>query len=160
MKTYTTQPGDTLGSISMRAGIASWKYLYELNKDKIGDNPDLLADGIKLDIPQWDSTSGDEKIEQKNADPGEYVGGLKYRYPWVPISITLCKDDDTLIGTDDSGSLDEKKKYSIEDPESHVEFVSGSIKNATEIETLIPDHPNPLVRVGNQQFMVPQRGMH
>ena len=157
---YTTKKNDSLGSIAHTFGLVSWKYLYQINKDIIGDNPDLLKEGTVLTIPQWDATKGDEKIVAKEADPKKYVGALGYRYVWVPISITLCNEDDTLIGTDDSGSLDEKKKYIIEHPESHLEFAAGSIKNATEIETLIPDHPHPLVRVGNQQFMVPQRGMH
>ena len=32
-----------------------------------------------------------------------------------------------------------------------------AIRIGADIETLIPDHPHPLVRVGSQQFMVVQR---
>jgi hypothetical protein len=59
MKTYTTKPSEDLGSIARKFGMPSWKYLYQLNKDKIGDNPDLLAEGTALKIPEWNSTSGD-----------------------------------------------------------------------------------------------------
>ena len=59
--TYTVQQGDDLGLIAEKFGMPSWKYLYELNRDVIGDNPDLLKEGTELQIPQWDST-----VETKN----------------------------------------------------------------------------------------------
>ncbi len=75
MKIYTTKPNEDLGSIARKFGIPSWKYLYKINKDKIGDNPDLLKEGIVLKIPQWDSTCGDEKIKAKGAEPLKYTAG-------------------------------------------------------------------------------------
>ncbi len=47
-----------LKKVVHKYGIFSWKYLYELNKDAIGDNPDLLAVGTVLTIPGFESTIG------------------------------------------------------------------------------------------------------
>ncbi len=51
-KTYTIQKGDTLWKIAQRelGGGHRWKYLYELNKDKIKD-PNKLKAGITIVIP-------------------------------------------------------------------------------------------------------------
>ncbi|MDG5814854.1 LysM domain-containing protein [Chitinispirillales bacterium ANBcel5] len=89
MKQYTVKDGEDLGSIARKFWLASWKYLYEINKDIIGDNPDLLKPGTKLKIPQWNDTQGDEKIEAKGGKVREYVNGLRYAYVWVPFSMSL-----------------------------------------------------------------------
>lgn len=51
-KEYTVQPGDTLSKIAQKEyGKAyRWKYLYELNKDKVKD-PNKLKPGTKIIIP-------------------------------------------------------------------------------------------------------------
>ncbi|MFA5119317.1 MAG: OmpA family protein [Candidatus Omnitrophota bacterium] len=51
-KEYTIKKGDTLSKIAQEhLGKAyRWKYLYELNKDKI-KNPNKLKTGIKITIP-------------------------------------------------------------------------------------------------------------
>lgn len=42
-ETYTVVPGDTLSEIAYDHGTDSgWETLYELNRDTIGDNPDLI----------------------------------------------------------------------------------------------------------------------
>jgi len=89
MKKYTVKSNEDLGSIARKFWLSSWKYLYELNKEVIGDNPDLIKEGTKLDIPQWDFTCGDEKIKEKGVDPRSYVNGSMYKYPWVAYSRTL-----------------------------------------------------------------------
>ena len=58
---HVVQPGETLSMLADMYNLASWKYLYSLNEDTVGDNPDLLKPGTELSIPQWDTTSGDEK---------------------------------------------------------------------------------------------------
>lgn len=49
---YTVKKGDTLSGIARReyGGAHRWKYLYELNKDRI-KNPDKLKVGQKIIIP-------------------------------------------------------------------------------------------------------------
>lgn len=50
-RTYTVVSGDTLSKIADRFGIKDWKQLYELNKDVVGGNPDVLEVGTKLVLP-------------------------------------------------------------------------------------------------------------
>jgi outer membrane protein OmpA-like peptidoglycan-associated protein len=49
---YTVQKGDSLSKIAQKemGGAYRWKYLYELNKDKI-KNPNKLKAGMKIIIP-------------------------------------------------------------------------------------------------------------
>ena len=144
MKTYTSRPNDTLSSIAARANMPSWKYLYELNKSAIGENPDMLKAGTKLKIPQWDSTGGDEKIAAQNADASLYVGGTAYRYPWVPLSYTMVTKNKTVYTEHDSSgkpqsSFQNKKKYEIRDYTTKTVLASGELTKSDDIETLIPN---------------------
>jgi nucleoid-associated protein YgaU len=52
-KSYTIKSGDNLSDIAQeQLGDANrWKEIYELNKDVIGDNPDLIHPGKKLKLP-------------------------------------------------------------------------------------------------------------
>jgi len=49
---YIVRKGDSLSKIAQKemGGAHRWKYLYELNKDKI-KNPNQLKAGIKIVIP-------------------------------------------------------------------------------------------------------------
>jgi 2',3'-cyclic-nucleotide 2'-phosphodiesterase / 3'-nucleotidase len=52
-KTYTVDSGDNLSAIAKQElGDANrWREIYELNKDVIGDNPDLIQPGMELKLP-------------------------------------------------------------------------------------------------------------
>ncbi|HKC91473.1 MAG TPA: LysM peptidoglycan-binding domain-containing protein [Candidatus Limnocylindria bacterium] len=52
-KTYTVDSGDSLSAIAeQELGDANrWREIYELNKDVIGDNPDLIQPGMELKLP-------------------------------------------------------------------------------------------------------------
>ena len=52
-KTYTVKAGDTLSDIAQaEMGDANrWRELYAANKDAVGDNPDMIHPGLKLEIP-------------------------------------------------------------------------------------------------------------
>ncbi len=134
MKTYTTKPNDSLGSIARKFGMPSWKYLYQLNKDKISDNPDLLAEGTVLKIPQWDSTSGDEKIKAKGADPFKYTGGLRYAYPWVPFSLSIINKDHQVIP-----EFTEARELVLRNRKTGTIIAKTEIKKADDAEMLVPD---------------------
>lgn len=141
---YVTSFGETLGTIAKKFRLPSWKYLYQLNKKVIGDNPDLLKPGTELKIPTWDTTKGDELIREKGANPSAYLGGLQYRYPMVPISITLTDTrGKTLKDRDENGKeleeFKEAKEYVVIDAESGKELAKGTLKKADELELLIPD---------------------
>jgi hypothetical protein len=52
-KTYTVKKGDNLSKIARNVtGSANWKPLYELNKNVIGSNPNLIYTGQVLTIPR------------------------------------------------------------------------------------------------------------
>jgi nucleoid-associated protein YgaU len=51
--TYTVDSGDNLSAIAKQElGDANrWREIYELNKDVIGDDPDLIQPGMELKLP-------------------------------------------------------------------------------------------------------------
>ncbi|WP_266203913.1 LysM peptidoglycan-binding domain-containing protein [Pontibacter kalidii] len=51
---YTVQSGDSLSKIAQKhyGNANDWKKIYNANKDKIGDNPDLIRPGQRLAIPR------------------------------------------------------------------------------------------------------------
>lgn len=140
-KKYIVQADDDFGSIAKKFGLPSWKYLYQINKKEVGDNPDLLKAGTELTIPQWDSTSGDELIREKGADPFAYTGGLQYRYPWVPFSLTLVGAGDKKL--DD---LEDETEMLIYITKTKQEIIKKNIKMSDEVEVLLPESND--IRVG------------
>jgi len=134
--THIVEEGESLGAIARMYGLPTWKYLYQINKDKIGDNPDLLEKGIELQIPQWDSTSGDEKIVEKGADPAYYAHGSRYRYPWVPFSTTIVNEKGEVVKKE---GKEKKLAYELRDSESGNLLASDAIESGDALELLIPD---------------------
>lgn len=151
MKTYTSKPNDTLGSIARKFGMPSWKYLYQLNKDKIGDNPDLLKEGTVLKIPQWDSTGGDEKLRAKGVDPSDWTGGLRYKFPSVPVSLSLVDRDGNLLA-----DFEGEREFVIWDRKTKRILHKGMIQKSDTIEKLVPDSKN--LSVGIKGFPIVWEG--
>jgi hypothetical protein len=133
MKKYTVKPNEDLGSIARKFGVSSWKYLYEINKDVIGDNPDLLKEGTKLQIPQWDSTTGDEKIKEKGANLFEYVNGLRYAYPWAPFSFSLTDKDGNQ-----QPDFEEEREIVVRNRTTKETILTDKIKASDSFEKLLP----------------------
>lgn len=136
-KTHFVEENETLGSIASKYGLCTWKYLYQINKNTIGENPDLLRTGIELKIPQWDSTGGDEKIEEKGAKPSEYTGGTKYRYPWVPFSFSLGVSP--AEKTTASESYQKAKVCVIRNIQTGDELIKVELKASDDFNELVPD---------------------
>lgn len=60
--TYTIQAGDSLWTISVKTygdGYA-WSKVYQLNKEVLGNNPNLLAAGTKISLPQIDTAKASQ----------------------------------------------------------------------------------------------------
>ena len=53
-RTYTVRPGDSLSKIAkaLLGDAKKWRVLYEVNKDVVGSNPDLIKPGQVLKIPK------------------------------------------------------------------------------------------------------------
>ncbi|MFD2512955.1 LysM peptidoglycan-binding domain-containing protein [Pontibacter locisalis] len=51
---YTVQSGDSLSKIAKKhyGNANAWTRIYDANKDKIGDNPDLIRPGQRFVIPR------------------------------------------------------------------------------------------------------------
>ncbi|MGK5643253.1 LysM peptidoglycan-binding domain-containing protein, partial [Streptomyces sp. URMC 126] len=48
---YTVRPGDNLSSIADRHSVAGgWPALYEANRATVGDDPDLIVPGQRLEV--------------------------------------------------------------------------------------------------------------
>lgn len=50
-KFYTVKNGDNLSVIAARYHLSSWNTLYDMNRDIIGANPNLIHPGLRLRIP-------------------------------------------------------------------------------------------------------------
>lgn len=136
-ESYCVEENETLGSIASKFNLCTWKYLYQINKDAIGENPDLLITGTELKIPQWDSTGGDERIEEKGAKSSEYTGGTKYRYPWVPFSFSLgISRKEKTIATE---SYEKAKVCVIRNVQTGDELIRTEVKFSDEFNELVPD---------------------
>jgi hypothetical protein len=156
---HTVKKGEDLGMIAQRFRLPSWKYLYEYNKEKIGDNPDLFEPGTEIEIPQWDSTSGDEKFKERGGDPTLFTGGRPFIYPWELVSGTLADFDGSIYTeTDDSGReqtrFKEKKKYEIKDGDTGAVLASGELGQADELTVLVPDVANKVLIVDGEEYRI------
>jgi LysM repeat protein len=50
--TYTVKQGDTLGKIA-REYCTTWNEIYDLNRDTIGTNPNVIRPGMVLTVPSY-----------------------------------------------------------------------------------------------------------
>jgi nucleoid-associated protein YgaU len=60
---YTVEKGDTLSSIAENElGDADrWEEIYELNRDVIGSNPNLIKPGMELELPNDDEDEEEDE---------------------------------------------------------------------------------------------------
>ncbi|HLV30382.1 MAG TPA: LysM domain-containing protein, partial [Chitinispirillaceae bacterium] len=133
--THTVAEYEGLGDIARSYNLPSWKYLYQCNKDLIGNNPDLLKNGMELKIPQWDDTTGDEMITEKGADLSKYVGGLGWRYPWQSLSVSFIEDIKRGLLPD----FDDERRFKLVTEETGETILNGTIKRCDELDVIIPD---------------------
>jgi len=85
MKKYTVSRW-RLGIIARKFGMRLGSTL-PLNKEKIGDNQDLLKEGTVLDMPSIDTSSGEDKIKQKT--PIVWIHGGAYTGIVVALSVSI-----------------------------------------------------------------------
>jgi hypothetical protein len=143
-KSYIVKDNETLDKVAEKFKIPSWKHLYQLNKNVIGDNPDILKVGTVLKIPVIEESPGFKLLQEKGVNPFNYLGGLQYHYPMVPVSFTIANADGTVYREfDENGNeraeFSKKKKYEIKDADTGKVLVSGEISKSEEISVLVPD---------------------
>lgn len=66
MARYTVQRGDTLSAIARRVGVP-WRSLYDMNRQVIGSNPNMIRAGMVLELP------GEEAAAKAPAPTGNPV---------------------------------------------------------------------------------------
>lgn len=146
-ETHVVKDNENLGTIAKKYDLRGWKYLYEINKQAIGENPDLVKPGTELKIPQWDSTSGDEKLKAKKVRVNDWVGGTSYRYPWVKYSVTMSTRSGDIYKEKRSSGEEQtafvkKKKYEVHDGDTGLLLATGEIGASEELDLLVPDVKN------------------
>jgi len=149
---HVVEEGESLDEIAATYGLASWKYLYDVNRDTIGDNPDLPQPGTTLAVPAWSYTSGEEKIAAKGAKVFRYVGGVRYAYPWAPYSVTLVDRNGAAFRERNAqGELSEEfakeREFVVRDADTGTELARGTVGRSDAIEVLIPDTRNPVLTI-------------
>ncbi len=158
-KNYTVQDNETLHIVAEKFKISSWKYLYQLNKDVIGDNPDILKAGTVLKIPVIEESPGFKLIKEKGGNPYNYLGGLQYHYPFVPVSFTLANPDGTVYREyDENGNeraeFSKKKNYEIKDADTSKVLVSGELSRSEEICVLVPDVKRKMLIIDGTEYQL------
>ncbi len=158
-KQYEVKKGETLGDIARKFRLPSWKYLYQLNRDVIGDNPDLLNMGTVLNIPAIEESKGFQLFRDKGVNPADYLGGLRYMYPWITVSFTLSNPDGTIYKEFDKvgkelSEFSKKKKYEIMDADTGKVLVTGEISKSEEIQILVPDVKRKLLVVDGTEYQL------
>lgn len=158
-KQYKVKKGETLGDIARKHRLPSWKYLYQLNRDVIGDNPDLLNEGTVLHIPVVEESKGFQLFRDKGVNPGNYLGGLRSIYPWVTVSFTLSNPDGTVYKEFDKdgkerAEFEKEKKYEIKDADSGKTLATGEITKSEEINVLVPDAKKKILVVDGIEYQL------
>jgi hypothetical protein len=158
-KKYIVKKGDNLDIIANKFKIPFWKYLYELNKDVIGDNPDILDPGTELQIPVLEESLGYQLLRDKGVIPEYYIRGLQYNYPGVTVSFTLANPDGTVYKEfDENGNeraeFSKNKNYEIKDADTGKILLTGEISKSEEISVLVPDVKKKLLGVDGIEYQL------
>lgn len=91
-KNYTVRSGDSLSRIAeITLGNANrWREIYDLNKDVIGGNPNLISAGMTLKLPGSANTSAPAKPSGINTNRDSFY--LQQPNGWTcgPTSLTMA----------------------------------------------------------------------
>ncbi len=101
--THTVAEGECLSDIAELHGIREWRLLWQLNKDALGENWDILKVGMELKLPDASSNPlADWFKENRWKDYLSPVMG--YQYPGKYLSLTFVdQDDKPLVFLDAQG---------------------------------------------------------
>ena len=87
--THVVQSGDTLGKIAYRY-CTSWKTIYDINRDTIGSNPNIIQPGMALTIPASCDKGGTGAVPPPAGGPSDrgpisHATGI-YRAPYYTVA--------------------------------------------------------------------------
>ncbi len=76
---YVVKAGDTLSKIAKARGLDGWQQLYEINKEAVGPNPNLIFPGLELTLPGHEApdANGLPKPDSKSPSAVELQKELK-----------------------------------------------------------------------------------
>ncbi|MCB9495813.1 MAG: LysM peptidoglycan-binding domain-containing protein [Fibrobacteria bacterium] len=94
-ETHTVVKGQCLSEIAAIHGIRDWRLLWELNKDTLGDNWDLIRVGDVLKLPDTTKNPLVEWFRENQWD--EYLTDKGYQYPGKYLSLTLLDANDAVL---------------------------------------------------------------
>ena len=149
---YVVQPGDTLGKIAAKY-CTTWNAIYNINRDTIGSNPNVIQPGMVLTVPANCGTSttppasgvydrgpmthatGTYTAPYYTVAWGDTLSGIGMRFgvPWQDIATangiqgTLIFAGQALIIPDGSTSI----VPPAQGPAERINFQSGTISAST-----------------------------
>lgn len=130
---HKVRKGETLGGIALMYGLPGWHALYALNSGVIGASPDRIEIGLDLKIPSRNTARGEQLIRQRGGDPGKWMGGLRYDYPWVVLSLNLTDEQGNPV------SLKRERNFQVMDSLSEMELAKGKIRSGSRLTCLVPN---------------------
>jgi LysM repeat protein len=164
--TYIVQSGDTLRTIAAKY-CTSWNVIYDINRDTIGDNPNVIKAGMSLTVPDYCPT-GSGGVTDKGPmtyATGTYAApyytvawgdnlssiGLRFGVDWKEISAANGLKNNYIYSGEalviPSGPV--TAPPSQEGPAQRVNFASGA-NAATIAGTLVQGQPDSYVLWGRQ----------
>jgi LysM repeat protein len=138
---YTVAKGDTLGHIARKYGLSSWRELYLENQGAIGRNPDLITESLKLKMPDYRKSHGERLLRQRGANPADYMGGLRYAYPWVLFSFRLAEESGQPL------RLDEPHEYALRADSGREPFITGTVSGEGPFEVFVPHFSGAVLEI-------------
>ena len=139
---YKVQKGDCLSDIADAHGIREWRMLWELNKDLLGDNWDVLPEGKDLKLP---NTKDNPLVEWFRANSWEeYLDpAWGYEYPGKYLSLTfLDEHDKPLVFKDEKGSETTRKCEIYATGPVPCLLHTLTLESGDDLDVVIPDTQN------------------
>lgn len=137
--THKVEKGDCLSDIAQKHGIREWRLLYELNKDLLGANWDVLPEGKELKLPD---TKDNPLVEWFRANSWEeYLdSSWGYEYPGKYLSLTfLGQDGKPLVFKDEKGGKTTRRCEIYATSPSPTILHKIVLEGGDDLDVVIPD---------------------
>lgn len=137
--TYTTKPGDNLSDIADAHGIREWRVLWQLNKDKLGEDWDVIPEKTGLRLPDTSKNPLVDWFRENGWD--DYLNpDLGYEYPGKYLSLTFTDEQDKpLEFKDEKGNAVQPRcEIYVTDPVPHL-LHTITLKAGDDLDVVVPD---------------------